>query len=62
MMARWGAPMMPRQYEDLAELAREQDTILVANPGLLPARLIQVLLASLLLHLHRYRVARRPQS
>jgi UDP:flavonoid glycosyltransferase YjiC (YdhE family) len=53
MMARWGAAMMPRQYEDLAGLARGQDTVIVANPGLLPARLVQeklkVPLASLLL-------------
>jgi len=40
MMARWGAAMMPRQYDALAGLARGQDTILVANPGLLPARLV----------------------
>jgi UDP:flavonoid glycosyltransferase YjiC (YdhE family) len=53
MMARWGRPMMPRQYETLAELARERGAVLVANPGLLPARLVQeklkVPLASLLL-------------
>ncbi len=53
MMARWGAPMMRRQYESLAELARDRGTVLVANPGLLPARLVQeklnVPLASLLL-------------
>jgi UDP:flavonoid glycosyltransferase YjiC (YdhE family) len=53
MMARWGMPMMSRQYEALAGLARERGAVLVANPGLLPARLVQeklqVLLASLLL-------------
>jgi UDP:flavonoid glycosyltransferase YjiC (YdhE family) len=53
MMARWGMAMVPRQYEALAELARERGTVLVANPGLLPARLVQeklkVPLASLLL-------------
>jgi rhamnosyltransferase subunit B len=53
MMARWGAPMMPRQYEALAGLARDRDAAIVANPGLLPARLVQeklkVPLASLLL-------------
>jgi UDP:flavonoid glycosyltransferase YjiC (YdhE family) len=53
MMARWGAPMMPRQYQALAELAGEPGTVIVANPGLLPARLVQeklkVPLASLLL-------------
>ena len=42
MMARWGGPMIPRQYEVLAALAQQQpDTVLVANPGLLPARLVQ---------------------
>jgi rhamnosyltransferase subunit B len=41
MMARWGAPMMPRQYEALAGLVRDRNTVLVANPGLLPARLAQ---------------------
>jgi UDP:flavonoid glycosyltransferase YjiC (YdhE family) len=53
MMSRWGAPMMRRQYETLAALAEKQDAVLVANPGLLPARLVQerltVPLASLLL-------------
>jgi UDP:flavonoid glycosyltransferase YjiC (YdhE family) len=53
LMARWGMPMMPRQFEALAGLAREPDAVLVANPGLLPARLVQeklnVPLASLLL-------------
>jgi UDP:flavonoid glycosyltransferase YjiC (YdhE family) len=53
MMARWGMPMVPRQYEALAGLAREPGTVLVGNPGLLPARLVQeklkVPLASLLL-------------
>lgn len=53
MMARWGAPLMPRQYEALAGLARDADAVIVANPGLLPARLVQekakVPLASLVL-------------
>lgn len=53
MMARWGAPMMPRQYGALAGLVQDRNTVLVANPGLLPARLVQeklkVPLASLLL-------------
>src|SRR5947209_12504971 len=53
MMARWGAPMMGRQYDALAELARDPDAVFVANPGLLPARLVQeklnVPMASLLL-------------
>lgn len=41
MMARWGAPMMRRQYETLAGLAQQPDAVLVASPGLLPARLVQ---------------------
>jgi UDP:flavonoid glycosyltransferase YjiC (YdhE family) len=53
MMARWGGPMIPRQYEALAELARQPDSVLVANPGVLAARLVQeklgVPMASLLL-------------
>src|SRR6266576_1540718 len=53
MMARWGGPMIPRQYEALAELAGQPDSVLVANPGVLAARLVQeklgVATASLLL-------------
>jgi UDP:flavonoid glycosyltransferase YjiC (YdhE family) len=53
MAARWSLPMVPRQYETLAELVRERGTVVVANPGLLAARLVQeklnVPLASLLL-------------
>ncbi|HET6572460.1 MAG TPA: glycosyltransferase [Fimbriiglobus sp.] len=53
MMARWGAPMVPRQYEALAELAGQPGSVLVANPGVLAARLVQETLgtptASLLL-------------
>src|SRR5215203_51938 len=41
MMARWGGPMIPRQYEALAGLAREPGSVLVANPGLLAARLVR---------------------
>jgi UDP:flavonoid glycosyltransferase YjiC (YdhE family) len=41
MMARWGAPMLPRQYQALAKLAGQPGSVLVANPGLLAARLIQ---------------------
>lgn len=41
MAARWGAPMIPRQYEALAALARQPDSVLVANPGVLAARLVQ---------------------
>jgi UDP:flavonoid glycosyltransferase YjiC (YdhE family) len=41
MMARWGAPLIPRQYDALASLAGQSDTVLVANPGLLAARLLQ---------------------
>jgi UDP:flavonoid glycosyltransferase YjiC (YdhE family) len=53
MMARWSAPMLRRQYETLAGLAQQQGAVLVANPGLFPARLVQqklnVPLATLLL-------------
>jgi UDP:flavonoid glycosyltransferase YjiC (YdhE family) len=53
MMARWGGPMVPRQYAALAELAERPGSVLVANPGVLAARLVQEVLgtptASLLL-------------
>jgi UDP:flavonoid glycosyltransferase YjiC (YdhE family) len=41
MMARWGGPMIARQYEALAALASQPDSVLVANPGVLAARLVQ---------------------
>jgi UDP:flavonoid glycosyltransferase YjiC (YdhE family) len=41
MMSRWGGPMLPRQYEALARLAAQTDSVLVANPGVLAARLVQ---------------------
>src|SRR5579884_2862999 len=41
MMARWGAGLLPRQYELLAELAAGPGSVLVANPGVLAARLVQ---------------------
>jgi UDP:flavonoid glycosyltransferase YjiC (YdhE family) len=41
MMARWGGPMVPRQYEALAGLAAQPGSVLVANPGVLAARLVQ---------------------
>ena len=41
MMARWGAPMIPRQFDALDTLTREPDSVLVANPGVLAARLVQ---------------------
>jgi rhamnosyltransferase subunit B len=51
--SRWGAPLVGRQYEDLATLAGQPDSALVANPGVLAARLVQeklgVPMASLLL-------------
>jgi rhamnosyltransferase subunit B len=53
MMTRWGGPLIPRQYETLAELVQQSDSVLVANPGVLAARLVQeklgVPMASLLL-------------
>jgi rhamnosyltransferase subunit B len=39
-MARWGGPMIPRQYEELRRLAEHPESILVANPGVLAARLV----------------------
>jgi rhamnosyltransferase subunit B len=41
MMARWGAAMVPRQYDVLADCGRAPDTVIVANPGVLAARLVQ---------------------
>ena len=41
MMARWGSPMIPRHYEMLAGLARQPESVIVANPGVLGARLVQ---------------------
>ena len=41
MMARWGEPMIPRQYEALAGLAGQSESVLIANPGVLAARLVQ---------------------
>lgn len=41
MMAKWGGPMIPRQYEALAALAGQPRRVLVANPGVLAARLVQ---------------------
>jgi UDP:flavonoid glycosyltransferase YjiC (YdhE family) len=41
MMARWGAGLLPRQYDLLAGLAAGPGSVLVANPGALAARLVQ---------------------
>jgi UDP:flavonoid glycosyltransferase YjiC (YdhE family) len=41
MMARWGAGLLPRQYDLLAALAAGPGSVLVANPGVLAARLVQ---------------------
>jgi UDP:flavonoid glycosyltransferase YjiC (YdhE family) len=41
MMARWGAGLLPRQYDLLVALAAEPESVLVANPGVLAARLVQ---------------------
>jgi UDP:flavonoid glycosyltransferase YjiC (YdhE family) len=41
MMARWGAGLLPRQYELLSVLAAGPGSVLVANPGVLAARLVQ---------------------
>src|SRR5919202_1119273 len=40
-MALWGGPMVGRQYVALAELARPPQSVLVANPGVLAARVVQ---------------------
>jgi rhamnosyltransferase subunit B len=52
-MARWGGPMIQRQYSQLARLAGESECLLVANPGVLAARLVheklRIRMASLLL-------------
>jgi UDP:flavonoid glycosyltransferase YjiC (YdhE family) len=45
MMARWGGPMIHRHYEALARLAGQRQGVLVANPGVLAARLVQEKLA-----------------
>lgn len=41
MMARWGGPLISRQYEAIAGLAGRPGSVLVANPGVLAARLVQ---------------------
>ena len=41
MMARCGGPMIARQYEMLASLASNEESVMVANPGVLAARLVQ---------------------
>jgi UDP:flavonoid glycosyltransferase YjiC (YdhE family) len=41
MMSRWGGAMLPRQYELIAQLVSERDSVLVANPGVLAARMVQ---------------------
>jgi UDP:flavonoid glycosyltransferase YjiC (YdhE family) len=45
LMARWGAGLLPRQYELLTQLAQDDEAVLVANPGVLAARLVQEKLA-----------------
>ena len=39
--ARWGAPLIARQYELIASVAHDPDAVLVASPGVLAARLAQ---------------------
>src|SRR5687767_69445 len=41
MASRWGAPMIPRQYDALDALAAQPESVLVTNPGVLAARLVQ---------------------
>ena len=45
MMARWGSEFIARQYDLLADLAGGSGRVLVANPGVLAARLAQEKLA-----------------
>jgi UDP:flavonoid glycosyltransferase YjiC (YdhE family) len=54
MMAQWGGAMLPRQFDQLATLAASsRENVLVANPGVLAARLVHEIqacpMASLLL-------------
>jgi len=39
-VARWGAPLLQAHYGALAKIATEGDAVLVANPGLVAARLV----------------------
>jgi rhamnosyltransferase subunit B len=41
MMARWGGGLIPRHYRILTDLLKPADSVLVANPGVLAARLVQ---------------------
>jgi len=41
VIGRWGVPMLQRQYEALKALALTSNSILIANPGLLAARVVQ---------------------
>src|SRR5258706_632277 len=40
MLARWGARFLHQQYEQFSRLVSQKPSILVANPGLLAARLV----------------------
>lgn len=40
LAARWGVRYLPRQYELLARLARDDDAVLVTNPAIVVARII----------------------
>src|SRR5262249_26373813 len=40
-MARWGRPVLVRQFELLDELSAGRDGVIVATPGILAARLVQ---------------------
>jgi UDP:flavonoid glycosyltransferase YjiC (YdhE family) len=39
--AKWGAPLVPRHYAILSELARDDDVVFVSNPGVVAARVVQ---------------------
>jgi rhamnosyltransferase subunit B len=39
--ARWGGHLIARQYDDLTRLAGQNDSVFVANPGVLAARMVE---------------------
>ncbi|HEY8746568.1 MAG TPA: glycosyltransferase [Tepidisphaeraceae bacterium] len=51
ILARWGAQFFNRQYLQLADLCKSPDSVLIANPGLIPARVVSEKLRTPLAHL-----------
>src|SRR4051812_35001843 len=41
LAAKWGVILIPKQYAVLAKLAAERPSVLVANPGVLAARILR---------------------